>query len=143
MEIKKGDIVMVPRGIPIFYRRYNSIRLFEGVFSVVDIEDGLALLSSVSDMYTAMLPTKYLINIKVAKQSDFIKDYAPEKHEINPNPRLIPKIMFNTEFWVKYEADLAREIALKVANRYNNPEETAEYAAKAAKQIVKRLKENK
>lgn len=76
-------------------------------------------------------------------QSDFIKDYAPEKDEINPNPRYIPKIMFNTKFWVKYEADLAREIALKVANRYNDPEETAEYAAKAAKQIVKRLKENK
>ena len=45
--------------------------------------------------------------------------------------------------WQRYQADLAREIALKVANRYNNPEETAEYAAKAAKQIVKHLKENK
>ena len=73
-------------------------------------------------------------------QSDFIKDYAPEKDEINPNPRYIPKITFNTKFWVKYEADLAREIALKVANRYNDPEETAEYAAKAAKQIVKHIK---
>lgn len=44
--------------------------------------------------------------------------------------------------WDTYTADLAREIALKVANRYNSPEETAEYAAKAAKQIVKHLKEN-
>lgn len=34
-----------------------------------------------------------------------------------------------------------KEIALKVANRYNDPEETAKYAAKAAKQIVKHLKE--
>lgn len=153
MEIKKGDIVMVPRGIPIFYRRYNSIRLFEGVFSVVDIEDGLALLSSVSDMYTAMLPTKYLINTKVAKQSDFLKDCDPMEHRKNLNERLRQQQLAhsatvaefsNKDFdWQRYQADLAREIALKVANRYNDPEETAEYASKAAKQIVKRLKENK
>lgn len=80
---------------------------------------------------------------EIYTQSDFLKDYDPAKHEVNPKPRCIPKIMFNTEFWVKYEADFAKDIALKVANRYNDPEETAKYAAKAAKQIVKHLKENK
>lgn len=76
-------------------------------------------------------------------QDDFLKEINPAEHEVTTKPHYVPKIMFNTEFWVKYEADLAKEIALKVANRYNDPEETAKYAAKAAKQIVKHLKENK
>lgn len=209
MEIKKGDIVRVPTDIPQFYLRYNSMRIFEQTFSVVDIEGGLALLGSTTTSYKAVIPCKYLIKVdaeaeenarvrqmeaeldkfrkaeldrmlhpekyytyepteqteahtdaneklqeeymrfmkgcmsgEIYTQSDFLKDYDPAKHEVNPKPRCIPKIMFNTEFWVKYEADLAKEIALKVANRYNDPEETAKYAAKAAKQIVKHLKEN-
>lgn len=60
--------------------------------------------------------------------------------EENNKPRYVPKIMFNTEFWVKYEADLAKEVALKVANKYNDPEEAAEYAVSVAKAVVEGLK---
>ena len=86
-------------------------------------------------------------------QSDFLKDYDPMEHRINFNERLRQQQLAhsttvaefsNKDFdWQRYQADLAREIALKVANRYNNSEETAEYAAKAAKQIIKHLKEHK
>lgn len=60
--------------------------------------------------------------------------------EENNKPRYVPKIMFNTEFWVKYEADLAKEVALKVANKYNDPKQLADYAVKVAKSVVEGLK---
>ena len=42
--------------------------------------------------------------------------------------------------WQRYEADLAKEIALKVVNKFNNPKETAEYAVSVAKAVVEGLK---
>lgn len=80
---------------------------------------------------------------EIYTQSDFLKDYDPSKHEVNPEPRYIPKIMFNTEFWVKYEADLAKELAIRVANRIDNPQDVTSYAVDIAKDIVKRLKQTK
>lgn len=43
-------------------------------------------------------------------------------------------------YWNTYTADLAKEIALKVANKYNDPKEVAEYAVKVAKAVVEGLK---
>lgn len=42
--------------------------------------------------------------------------------------------------WQRYEADLAKEVALKVANKYNGPEQAAEYAVSVAKAVVEGLK---
>ena len=42
--------------------------------------------------------------------------------------------------WQRYEADLAKEIALKVANKYNGPKEAAEYAVSVAKAVAEGLK---
>lgn len=42
--------------------------------------------------------------------------------------------------WTAYTADLAKEIALKVANKYNGPEQAADYAVKVAKAVVEGLK---
>ena len=41
--------------------------------------------------------------------------------------------------WQRYEADLAKEVALKVANKYNNPKEVADYAVSVAKAVVENL----
>jgi hypothetical protein len=57
----------------------------------------------------------------------------------NNKPRYVPKIIFNTEFWVKYEADLAKEVALKLVNN-ENPDKIGEVAAKVAKSVVENLK---
>lgn len=43
-------------------------------------------------------------------------------------------------YWDAYAADLAKEIALKVANKYDDPTEAAEYAVRVAKAVVERLK---
>ena len=42
--------------------------------------------------------------------------------------------------WQRYEADLAKEVALKVANKYNGPKEAAEYAVSVAKAVAEGLK---
>ena len=42
--------------------------------------------------------------------------------------------------WQRYEAALAKEVALKVANKYTDPKEAAEYAVKVAKAVVEGLK---
>ena len=43
-------------------------------------------------------------------------------------------------YWDAYAADLAREVALKVANKYSDPKEAAEYAVSVAKAVVEGLK---
>ena len=43
-------------------------------------------------------------------------------------------------YWDAYAAGLAKELALKVANRYNDPKEAAEYAVSVAKSVVEGLK---
>lgn len=42
--------------------------------------------------------------------------------------------------WQRYEADLTKEVALKVANKFNSPYEAAEYAVKVAKAVAEGLK---
>lgn len=76
---------------------------------------------------------------EIYTQSDFLKDCDPAKHEVNPKPRCIPKIMFNTEFWVKYEAELAKELSVVYAKQGIDPIE----AVGKAKEIIKQLKQNK
>lgn len=43
-------------------------------------------------------------------------------------------------YWDAYASDLAKEVALKVANKFNDPEQAAEYAVKVAKAVVEGLK---
>lgn len=43
-------------------------------------------------------------------------------------------------YWDAYAADLVKEIALKVANKYNAPKEAADYAVSVAKAVVEELK---
>ena len=43
-------------------------------------------------------------------------------------------------YWDAYAADLTKEVALKVANKFNSPYEAAEYAVKVAKAVVEGLK---
>ena len=43
-------------------------------------------------------------------------------------------------YWDAYVADLAKELALKVANKYTDPKEAAEYAVLVAKAVVEGLK---
>lgn len=46
----------------------------------------------------------------------------------------------NEAYWDAYTADLTKEVALKVANKFNDPKQAAEYAVSVAKAVVEGLK---
>ena len=200
-QIKIGDIVRVSEGIPRFYRRYNSMRIFEVTHNVADIQDGLALLDSIPVKYVTMLPTKYLVKVNAEPKSkykvgDRVKfksldelcklqgqsfrwllsefankeatitavedngfyrvDIDPSVGGINdamieckvepkakPNVSTIPVEADLTDgFWRVYEADLAKEIAVKLAGNvnFNDAKEKAVYAVECAREVVENLK---
>lgn len=61
-------------------------------------------------------------------------------HQDYGHPIQSAMISLDINYWDAYTADLAKEIALKVANKYNDPEQAAEYAVKVAKAVVEGLK---
>ena len=68
-----------------------------------------------------------------------------EQTEADKKPKVgsikIPvEVDLTDSYWDAYAADLAKEIALKVANKYNDPKQTADYAVKVAKAVVEGLK---
>lgn len=50
------------------------------------------------------------------------------------------EVELSDSYWDAYAADIAKEVALKVANKFNDPKETAEYAVSVAKAVVEGLK---
>lgn len=62
--------------------------------------------------------------------------------ERKPNHTIkIPvKVDLTDNYWDAYTADLAKEVTLKIANKFNDPEQAAEYAVKVAKAVVEELK---
>lgn len=64
-----------------------------------------------------------------------------ETEEKKGNTIRIPvKVDLDDTFWDAYAADLAKEIAVKVANKYSDPKEAGEYAVLVAKAVVEGLK---
>ncbi len=63
-----------------------------------------------------------------------------EAEKPNHTIKIPVEVDLTDSFWDAYTADLAKEIALKVANKYNDPKEAAEYAVKVAKAVVEGLK---
>lgn len=77
--------------------------------------------------------------MRALSQDDFLKDLDPEAHristyEVEVNPNFIN--------WTSYEADLAKEIAVKIVGEHvdNRPSAIGEYAAQTAKAVVEHLK---
>lgn len=50
------------------------------------------------------------------------------------------EVDLSDSYWDAYAADLAKELALKVANKFNTPHEAAEYAVSVAKAVAEGLK---
>ena len=76
--------------------------------------------------------------------TDIVELFDPtEQEEKKPNVGSIKipvKVDLTDSYWEAYTADLAKEVALKVANKYNDPKEVAEYAVSVAKAVVEGLK---
>lgn len=54
--------------------------------------------------------------------------------------KILVEVDLTDGYWDAYAADLAKEIAVKVANKYNDPKQAADYAVKVAKAVAEGLK---
>ena len=188
-QIKVGDIVMVSKAIPQFYRRYNSMRIFEGTHKVADIEEGLALLDSIPVKYVTMLPIKYLVKVDAeAKERKYkrgqlvempdgdvaiitavnydsanpysllsikeegksyyawsdsgLKPYVKPQEKPNNTIAIPVEADLTDSFWSAYEADVAKEIAVRIADTECRPDTVSWYAVKVAKAVIENLKKS-
>lgn len=78
------------------------------------------------------------------KESDLDPYTEPTEQTETEKPNhtiTIPvEVDLTDSYWDTYAADLAKELALKVANKFNAPHEAAEYAVSVAKAVVEGLK---
>lgn len=63
-----------------------------------------------------------------------------EAEKPNHTIKIPVEVDLTDSYWDAYTADLAKELALKVANKFNDPKETADYAVSVAKAVVEGLK---
>lgn len=63
-----------------------------------------------------------------------------EAEKPNHTIKIPVEVDLSDSYWAAYAADLAKEIVLKVANKYNDPKEAAEYAINVAEAVVEGLK---
>lgn len=74
-----------------------------------------------------------------AEKSDSDVPFSIFRDDLLSNPHVV-NLHNGMHYWDAYTADLAKEIAVKVANKFNDPKEVAEYAVSVAKAVVEELK---
>lgn len=131
-EIKVGDTVCFNYDTtPRIYLIYSNISV--GAICIVDdIQDGNSVVKydDGEQIKTLVIPTKYLVKVD-----------AEAENKPNVGSIKIPvEIDLTDSYWDAYTAGLAKEVALKVANKFNGPKEAAEYAVSVAKAVVEGLK---
>ncbi|MCZ2855525.1 MAG: hypothetical protein O2U62_00360 [Candidatus Bathyarchaeota archaeon] len=93
-------------------------------------------------IYTLKHDDSFIYNIP----EDCVELVQPtEQAEAEKKPNIgsikIPvEVDLTDSYWDAYAADLAKEVALKVANKFNTPKEVAEYAVSVAQAVVEGLK---
>ena len=149
-EIKVGDKVRVSEDAPRMYLRTMSTKFLGAECEVFEIIDGNAAIASGRD-YIA-IPLMYLVKVNPDAEEDArIRQKEAELEEFRKSELdrvLYPEKSHTYEVtvdnvgrdWQRYKADLAKEIAVKVANKYSDPREVAGYAVSVAKAVVEGLK---
>lgn len=125
-EIKVGDKVRVRKDAPRVYLRDWCKAVEYDVYAV----DGDAAIITYGYQEIA-IPLKYLVKVDAE---------AKEATEEKKLGSITEETIKDKSYWNTYTANLAKEIAVKVANKYTDPKETAEYAVKVAKAVVEGLK---
>ena len=139
--IKVGDMVIVKPDTP---NKCKSVNIFKRINSVVTkIESGKATLDidrlGNDGLELVDVPLEYIQKVDAIEH---LHNHGwGDLGEFTPMPvSANPIIGFEQSYWQSYEADLAKEIVLKVANKYNGPKEAADYAVSVAKAVVENLK---
>lgn len=79
---------------------------------------------------------------------DMIDPYEPytepteqtEAEKPNHTIKIPVEVDLTDSYWDAYAADLAKELAVKIVNKFNDPKEAADYAVNLAKAVVEGLK---
>ena len=151
--IKVGDRVRVSEDAPRIYTDGWCFdwRNSDSLVKIVE-EDDAVISPDDSGGEELAIPCKYLVKVDTEAEEDArIRQKEAEFESFRKSELdrvLYPEKSHTYEVtvhnvamdWQRYEADLAKEIALKVANKYTEPKETAEYAVKVAKAVVEGLK---
>lgn len=147
MEIKKGDKVRVSEDTPKMYLRgwRTLFKCHESTVVCVEGDDA-GITVGANEM---VIPTKYLIKVDAEGKKEESKfDFSSPnwnyfEYANQPEHKVVvseDSIRIALVKWAQYEADLAKELVLKIANKYNQPHEAAEEAVRTAKEVVKHLK---
>lgn len=105
-------------------------------------EDYMGIVTSITDM-GIMVQLDNGGAMLSYRESDLELVQPKEQTEKKPNVGSIKipvEVDLSDSYWGAYTADLAKEIAVKIVNKYNDPEEAADYAVLVAKAVVENLK---
>lgn len=124
-QIKVGDIVRVSEDAPKVYAKGWDCDWYNRDSTVEDVDGDSAEIEQDSVYCSMAIPTKYLIKVN-----------AEPKVKSN-NTIAIPVDADLTDgFWQAYAADLAKEIAVKIAIPAFDAKDTANYAVSVAKSEI-------
>ena len=170
-EIKVGDVIDTPKGegtVRISYGDYWVVQLDNGVW-YIHTETNMPSApytepteqteadanEKLQEEYARFMSEHTRISLadrierehiqprmRVLSQEDFLKDFDPWEHKITPERPTYEVTVDNVTInWQRYEADLAKEIAVKLSKpNENKPGYVADYAVSVAKAVVENLK---
>lgn len=122
------------------FKKGDKVR-FKKIYTVVSVDDGQVFIDSAGnhinedclELYAE--PTEQT-EAEKTDTDNIVDDFA----KVMEGYRKVFADIADNFDWMQYEADLAKEIALKVANKYSDPKDAAEYAVSVAKAVVETLK---
>lgn len=137
-KVKCGDAVLAMKTDQISpSSRAETFR--RNVSIVTKIKDGIASLLFIDkhgENHHARTAVEFLQKV----DSEPTEQTEAEKKPNVGSIKIPVEVDLTDSYWDAYTADLAKEVALKVANKYNGSKEAAEYAALVAKAVVEGLK---
>lgn len=125
------------------FKKGDKVR-FKKVYTVVSVDDGQVLINSAGNHIDEDCLELYAEPTEQTEKKPYEEGISEETaNEISDMLEAYTKALSgiaDSFDWQRYEADLAKEVALKVANKYNDPKQAAEYAVSVAKSVVEGLK---
>lgn len=112
------------------FKKGDKVRL-KKVYTVVSVDDGQVFIDSAGNHIDEDCLELY---IEPTEQTE-----AEKKPNVG-SIKIPVEVELSDSYWGAYAADLAKEVAVKIANKYNDPEQAAEYAVSVAKAVAEGLK---
>lgn len=152
MDFLESELILYTESTP-KYKKGDRVK-FKNIYELQKVKDKSYLLVKLASKEATITAVEdngfYRVDIDPSIggiNDDMIecKVEPTEQTEAEKKPNVgsikIPvEVDLTDSYWDAYAAELAKDIALKVANKYTDPEEAAEYAVSVAKAVVEGLK---